>query len=233
MGLRCSLLGHDFGDFQVDHEREEQGDEVVLTVKEYEKCQRCGIRNVISENTEVTHRRSDDSADDTSTPDVDSTDTENEPSPTDPPKVDAGEAVADTPPSDEDGAEILEDDDVERQSRQWPTSDDVGPPVERDADSQAWPEHDDTPDSNEVGSGGGVDDRKSRASQTSVDDGESEEISRVRSAPTPGEENPLAGVPTEFFCPNCSFVAPESRGSLRTGDICPECKKGYLGERRR
>ena len=54
MALRCSLLGHDYGDTEVDREREERGSEVVVTVQEYEECARCGDRTVISENTEVT-----------------------------------------------------------------------------------------------------------------------------------------------------------------------------------
>ncbi len=54
MVLRCSLLGHDYGDPDIEREREERGSEVVVTVQEYEECTRCGDRNVISENTEVT-----------------------------------------------------------------------------------------------------------------------------------------------------------------------------------
>ncbi|MFC7232455.1 hypothetical protein ACFQMM_15605 [Saliphagus sp. GCM10025308] len=54
MALRCSLLGHDFDETEVDREREERGSEVVVTVTEYQRCQRCGEKNVTSENTEVT-----------------------------------------------------------------------------------------------------------------------------------------------------------------------------------
>ncbi|MFU8869901.1 hypothetical protein, partial [Natronococcus sp.] len=53
MVLRCSLLGHDYGDVDVEREREERGSEVVVTVREYEECARCGDKHVISENTEV------------------------------------------------------------------------------------------------------------------------------------------------------------------------------------
>ncbi len=54
MGLRCSLLGHDYGESEIEREREEQGNEVVVTVREFEKCQRCGAESIISENKEVT-----------------------------------------------------------------------------------------------------------------------------------------------------------------------------------
>ncbi|TKX70378.1 hypothetical protein [Halorubrum sp. SP9] len=53
MGLRC-LLGHDFGEPELQREREEEGDEVVTTVKEVKTCARCGETQIVSENTEVT-----------------------------------------------------------------------------------------------------------------------------------------------------------------------------------
>jgi len=53
MVLRCSLLGTTSAT-DVEREREELGGEVVVTVQD-EECSRCGQRNVISENTEVTN----------------------------------------------------------------------------------------------------------------------------------------------------------------------------------
>ncbi|WP_336035230.1 DUF7093 family protein [Halobacterium yunchengense] len=53
MGLRCSLLGHDYGDSFVERDREERGDEVVVTERELKECARCGAENVTAENTEV------------------------------------------------------------------------------------------------------------------------------------------------------------------------------------
>jgi len=54
MGVRCSLFGCDYGDSEIEREREERGSEVVMTVREYETCSRCGNTRVISENTGVT-----------------------------------------------------------------------------------------------------------------------------------------------------------------------------------
>src|SRR6056297_2009748 len=54
MSLRCSLLGHSYGEAEIEREREEQGSEVVVTVREFEECERCGEQNVLSENKEVT-----------------------------------------------------------------------------------------------------------------------------------------------------------------------------------
>lgn len=38
---------------------------------------------------------------------------------------------------------------------------------------------------------------------------------------------------TEFVCPECDHTAEASGSSLRPGDICPECHRGYLLERER
>ena len=54
MGIKCSLLGHSFSDSKVEEEREEQGSEVLTTIKEVEICERCGTERVVSENKEVT-----------------------------------------------------------------------------------------------------------------------------------------------------------------------------------
>lgn len=53
MGLRC-LLGHDFTQPEIEREREEEGGEVVVTVREVKTCQRCGERQIVSKNTEIT-----------------------------------------------------------------------------------------------------------------------------------------------------------------------------------
>ena len=54
MGLKCSLLGHSFGESTVEHEREERGSEVVTSTREVAVCERCGEKRVLSENKEVT-----------------------------------------------------------------------------------------------------------------------------------------------------------------------------------
>jgi len=38
---------------------------------------------------------------------------------------------------------------------------------------------------------------------------------------------------TEFFCPNCGYVRTAGGSSMRAGDICPDCHKGYIAERER
>jgi hypothetical protein len=54
MSLKCSLLGHVYGDTEVRRERKEDGSELVETVREVKVCERCGETLVVSETTEVT-----------------------------------------------------------------------------------------------------------------------------------------------------------------------------------
>jgi len=53
MSLKCSLLGHRFDESAVEHDREEDGSEVVIVTTELEACSRCGETRVVSENKEV------------------------------------------------------------------------------------------------------------------------------------------------------------------------------------
>ena len=36
---------------------------------------------------------------------------------------------------------------------------------------------------------------------------------------------------TELHCPNCATAHAAASSSLRPGDVCPDCRKGYLAER--
>ncbi len=54
MSIKCSLFGHSFDESSVEREREEQGSEVVITIREVQTCTRCGETRVVSENKEVT-----------------------------------------------------------------------------------------------------------------------------------------------------------------------------------
>ncbi|MFB6228760.1 MAG: hypothetical protein ABEH88_09420 [Halobacteriales archaeon] len=63
MGLRCTVMGHDYGESQRTERREERGDEMVVTVREYRECRRCSHQKTMSENTEVRSGGTDDAAD--------------------------------------------------------------------------------------------------------------------------------------------------------------------------
>ncbi|WP_312910018.1 DUF7093 family protein [Natronosalvus caseinilyticus] len=318
MALRCSLLGHDFDETEVDREREERGSEVVVTVTEYQRCQRCGEKNVTSENTEVTAlgpdaaaRSPDESASDQppspgiddaangGLEDGDSTEetatSAGDPSDTAEAEAEAEIEAGDTDettggdededddlelPTDENGDPITDDAEIltepdpgdgDREHGEWPESDDVGPPVGSEAEPTAWPEDDADADGNDPVESDGIETtfvEEDVGANASANTGETEtvnenEVTRdepvtddavfvdadpepspqqsesytgitsAQAAPDPSKATTQGGANTEFFCPQCSFVAPGDRGSLRAGDICPECRKGYLGERER
>lgn len=49
-----------------------------------------------------------------------------------------------------------------------------------------------------------------------------------------GESAAESDVPAdrvEFYCPNCGYAQTAGLSSMRAGDICPECKRGYIAER--
>jgi len=281
MSLRCSLLGHAYGDTEIEREREEQGSEVVVTVREFEECQRCGEHSVVSENKEVT-------AIDAAAPDPEGTapdsgaETEAEE-----PTARAGasgdasggvsEGVGASPAvenefegpqsAEEDDAVILDDEDDEagedadRDSGEWPDADSTHPAeAGTDRERGQWPEvgredegFDARPDDGdaEVEFGGGL----TPESAPEVDESEAEEVefvnadgdtldsadterrggSELSAGFTSGSEAPSVSGPAddpdvdaEFVCPECGYRAGVAGSSLRAGDICPECRKGYI-----
>lgn len=128
MSLTCSLLGHDFGDPEVEREREERGSEVVTSVREVSVCERCGKQRVISENTEVTSvlspeevERDADAEDVDAEGEADTTETDGDDG-EEPvhPRVDA--PIEDDPDGtgEDDDAVILTDDLSEREYGEWP-----------------------------------------------------------------------------------------------------------------
>ncbi len=351
MGLRC-LLGHDFGEPEVEREREEDGNEMVVTIREVKTCQRCGERQIISENKEVTAIRS---AEEVGL-DEDAT-AETEPEPTHP-AVDEDDAAADEefePPADadEDDGVILDEEPPEREPGEWPDRDggttadadgddaasglggdevatedeisragerpsasaDAGPDLDSveddaefidaeedpanasaDADADddgtvawperespgddddaadagdgtgpaAWPEHDGEDEGYEArpaGEAGGDDDHGvtfGSGITPEAANGDPETAERAGGGEAGGEgydaefvggpdneadagdefvraesrsvelETEMDGTPTEYYCPNCGYTREGTGSSMRAGDICPECRKGYMAER--
>ncbi|MFB6178551.1 MAG: hypothetical protein ABEI77_02365 [Halorientalis sp.] len=94
MGIKCSLLGHSFSGSKVEEEREEQGSEVLTTIKEIETCERCGTERVVSENKEVTSLEAPTEDGDDEPGDADEAGTEepaSDPTPSPTPDIDAAE----------------------------------------------------------------------------------------------------------------------------------------------
>ncbi|WP_253738216.1 DUF7093 family protein [Halohasta salina] len=319
MGLRC-LLSHDFGEPELEREREEQGNEVVITVNEVKTCTRCGERRVVSENTEVT---SIDQLTDTATAaegevaqpaaDTDAAGATADVQPGDEPAAEPVEPAAAAAPADTgitidesttDDAEIIDDgpaddteadaepadlgaaepdnmtvDDVEAAAAEpVETAGDDGvilddePAAEADADdgpasaaaSDAeqtadrepgeWPEYDDGDDpaeSDRAWPDVEGDDEGFAAEEPPEDGGEDmtfgggftpeiteteadgeAELSFTRAEEASVEYEPTVDdIETEFYCPECGFSRLAGDSSMRAGDICPDCKRGYISER--
>lgn len=313
MGFRC-LLSHDFGEPELEREREEQGNEVVITVNEVKTCVRCGERRIVSENTEVTSidqltatadetewepasgadetavsRQSaagsagddtvesagtarsagtppsdtgitiDDSVPHTDdaevlTDDSDDTDDAEQLGTAEPANMtvdDVEAAAAESVQADDDGV-ILSDDtaepadadtdeatDSDREPGEWPAYDDSD---DSDIDDRQWPDvsaedegfsAEDPPEEQpeDMTFGGGFTPEITTAEAGSVADRETE-LSFTRAEESSVDFEPTVDdIQTEFYCPECGLARQAGNSSMRAGDICPECKRGYIGER--
>lgn len=273
MGLRCSLLGHDYGESEIEREREEQGNEVVVTVREFEECRRCGNEQIVSENKEVTAIEGPEP-----TPKPIESKAAEEPADVAPETEAMESEAADSKPAgfndddfeppesaEEDDGIILEDEPEEdggekgRGHGEWPDPEDTNAD-DPDRAPTEWPDTgvedegfdaqvDDGNDA-EVSFGGGLTPESAPQVEDDAEFVEAESknetefvrttrpdpqtdtgFTRAREAPSPdraSKSNPNA----ELVCPECGqFGGAASGSSLRAGDICPECRKGYLSER--
>lgn len=285
MSLRCSLLGHEYGEREIERDREERGNEVVISVVELERCSHCGATKTLSENTEVTQlsgstsgpeavpttdpappdsrtgtsgsgsgiRPRPDTARSTgtdtpqgTTPTAERT----EPGATGRPDASSAEEPTErtgvetgVDPAAED-AEIIEDgpadDDREREPTAWPDVDDHEGRAGGSADP--WPavEGEDegfdaaAPDGpTDLEFGGGLTPQADQGAEV-IEEGEADgDGTVVSAAPTSAPDRREPDEETVLFCPNCETSDLAERDSLRAGDICPACHKGYLGERGR
>jgi predicted RNA-binding Zn-ribbon protein involved in translation (DUF1610 family) len=337
MGLRC-LLGHDFENREVERERQEDGNEVVVTYRTVETCQRCGERRIVSENKEVRSIRSGeemqtglgasvttdadaapDADDGTAVVDDDSDAVDDPADAIDDAEADGAtpdQTVDPEPTADEDDGIILTDDgSSEREHGQWPDADvnrrsdpaveasaapgtedaasqraasttddavshgtasttddavshgtasttddavggDTGTPSDDDSvilgSDDDWPEHEgeDEGFDAEPGESGGTDvsfggSFTPESSSAGAANGEATfaDAEAETDEPAPDKEFVRAddasveidrnepGRRTEFYCPNCGLSRSAGASSMRAGDICPECRKGYIAER--
>ncbi|WP_435094934.1 DUF7093 family protein [Halorubrum sp. N11] len=74
--------------------------------------------------------------------------------------------------------------------------------------------------------GGAADDAAATGAGSAVDEGV--EITRGDS---PNIRTSASDVTTEYYCPECEMTRSADGNSMRAGDICPECKRGYIDER--
>ncbi len=258
MGLRC-LIGHDYGELLTSRDQRARANEVVVTVREYRECARCGHQRIITENKEIKAVTSDEpGADDPAEPAG--------------PAADApaaggewsgadlhsgagrvgGDAVEPMTAEEDDGV-ILEEE-PERPTRargEWP---DDGRDAAADEPAGADADPADEPEGVEFG-GSLPEDLETAPDDGSADDagpGDGEIID-AEAATGAGQTAPTgsagAGAPSdgpsstdeaprqrpddgdaEFVCPECGETWPAVNASLRPGDICPQCRRGYLSE---
>ena len=233
MGVKCSLLGHDYGDADVERERAEDGDEVVRTARRVERCRNCGHERTVSENTEVTSLEA--AAGVVREPDgtvvaaadgefvtaseadggitiEESLETRSE-SPSDG-STDPGRREPETGPIDRidsETGETVRQVGPSRAPGEWPAepreSRGVGSPAETGG----------------LGATGSLATAESPPSWP----GESNRTSGTETTetePTDGRRPPSGS----FECPSCGYSAAVVDSSLRAGDICPGCQHGYL-----
>ncbi|WP_049902616.1 DUF7093 family protein [Halococcus agarilyticus] len=277
MGIRCSVLGHDYGDAGVERERDERGEEVVRTARQVRTCRRCGHERTVTENTEVTAlepeagvvRDGDGrvvaataeenvATDGTGTitieggalDDASERDAEESGDPMNVDSLDDAASATETAT----GTAETEHDQVDDEPRGRPdAARDEGEvaTVDEDADGARgrapgeWPADPDHETTNATRSGG-----TSTGSLTPIDGGS--HATSAASEPKPlsdgwaaTTDEPMADVEgtngaagegrsgETFACSACGFTAAVADSPLRAGDICPECRAGYLGRETR
>lgn len=238
MSYKCAIFGHKFGETEVDREREEDGNEVITTVRETETCLRCEETRVVSENKEVTTLETaaeivaDDLAEDERAGEPAGATATDEPAIR---EAESGDVADPTPPQDaaEDDAVILDDGEDEREPGEWPEEpdddegadstwqDEEGADTDRDVDRESAAEVDGEP-SWELPDG--IDPHPETEDPT--EQLQDAERSRLRST-----GNALTVPEGEFYCPDCEFTRPVESSSLREGDFCPECHGTTLEHR--
>ncbi|MFW6384799.1 MAG: DUF7093 family protein [Halodesulfurarchaeum sp.] len=327
MGLRCSLFGHDFGDTVTERDRNENGAEVVITVRKIRSCRRCGAEEVVTENTEIRHRES---LEESSVPENEGRDadhpggldterspgeidggTEPEPDterprqpspggtdesehePTVPDLVESAESTEDERwknESDGKGSVTERDDKTDVVDDAIIMGENVEGDVDRENDlgrrelvdsgnmfDTSPPEAGNGDDFVDPGRNGGIEGGSTEnrtAEESEMDRGDSgtdsidEDPSEDREAIDPDDStfefddtgpsgersrernvdlsgsgitaagpidvsgSPSDGLDATFVCPECRYSARAAGSSLRAGDICPNCRQGYLAERR-
>jgi len=258
MGLKCSVIGHKYGEASVEREREEQGSEVVITIQERETCERCGKTRVVSENKEVTsietpsdiagemvEEDASESTDETAAEDADEdTDDAVESADDVAPAADTDDGVetaVEPVDPDADDAEIL---DAESETPVGDSELDDPSTVEPVTDTEDVVEDDPEEDDGVI-----IDDDEEEPADSDREPGEwpeepnsggddwsPETIAEDEDDDTEEESpevEPLGGsavtVPEgQFACPECDFSTDVESSSLRAGDFCPECHKGAL-----
>ena len=135
----------------------------------------------------------------------------------------------------DDADEAAPDANGERARGAWPAVDDSDPTESASAPT-AWPEQRGADEgfSAETGDAADAEPEYIEASDRDVAGAAGGDAgSEIIDGENPDMETPSAGAATEYYCPECGMSAASEGNSMRAGDICPECKRGYVAERSR
>lgn len=236
MGLKCSLLGHQYGDTEVRTDREQDGTEIVETTREVRLCERCGRRLVVSETTEVKTVETPQEPDRQADVATDGAET----GPTGETPRSAG--TTGPPEGGEGGGERPDDPGVDAEAgprdarERLVGSEEAEPGIGGSGDTTT-----DTPPTRQDDAIFIDEDGEERPAaewptgeRTEPPDWEPEIESEPTSEPDESPEQPSesgAGLTVpegEFHCTECGFSTTVESSSLREGDFCPECHRGAL-----
>jgi len=116
MGLKCRLFGHSYGTPEVERSREEEGDEVVVTIRNVKRCERCGDEQMVNQTKEVTSVRTPEevgldsteaaSPEPTADPDADPAEGDSPVTPVEPEAAEADDPVDPTVGTEADAADV-------------------------------------------------------------------------------------------------------------------------------
>ena len=164
--------------------------------------------------------------------------------------VDDGAEILESEPavSDENGSTTATEGAGQGDARErgaWPAVDTTADEsTATDSDQRSWPTHDAEDEGYDASAsssssetntetvayvGGPAADDRATSVQTDTDTGLERSREQRHAA---AEETPLRG-PTEYYCPACGMTTDAEGSSLRAGDVCPECRGGYVAERSR
>lgn len=216
MSLPCSVLGHAFGESEVERDTDHRGEETVVTERECRYCRRCGTRTVVSESVQVTIAGDEPEAAPNGEPAGDSN---------------GSKTATDESETAPNGEQAGDSDDAETATDE-PEAEDAGRPT-----PGPWPDVDGGADEGFAAAARDVD-------RPLVDRGEGlAPEDEVVVGPTDTDDagatpTALLGAGSRdddvvYVCSDCTFTVQATRSAIVPGDICPDCRAGYVEERTR
>lgn len=237
MNLVCKLFGHEFDDRSVAEEREHRPRATVLTVREIATCGRCGQERILSKNRGLIGPGSATGSD----PDDPSGGTNTSQSPThDPPAHRDSSSSYSTVGAisigpEDNGAESSSDDagNVSSDTTTPPSTDQTTEPEPSASDESDRPRSAEDEGVEIIGSPSATQD-PSTAARPDTDESDPEEDDQPApdasdsrpSTPSSSPSKKSAGI--KHRCPECDFEVSMDSSPYMAGDICSNCRRGYI-----